>query len=34
MKVAYIDHDRVLRVHDTLSPGDEDLALSRAGPAL
>ena len=31
MKVAYVGHDRVLRVHDTLSPGDEDLALSVPG---
>ncbi|MXY19936.1 MAG: hypothetical protein F4Y49_01215 [Dehalococcoidia bacterium] len=31
MRVAYVGHDRVLRVHDTLSPGDEDLALSVPG---
>lgn len=31
MKVAYVGHDRVLRVHDTLSPSDEDLALSVPG---
>ena len=31
MRVAYIDHDRVLRVHDRLSPDDEDLALSVPG---
>ena len=31
MKVAYIGHDRVLRVHDTLSPDDGDLALSVPG---
>ena len=31
MKFAYVGHDGVLRVHDTLSPDDEDLALSVPG---
>ena len=31
MRVAYIGHDRVLRVHDTLRPEDEDMALSVPG---
>ena len=34
MKIAYIGHDRVLRVHDTLNPDDEDFRAERAGPAL
>ncbi len=31
MKFAYVGHDRVLRVHDTLNPDDEDFALSVPG---
>ena len=34
MKVAYIGHDRVLRVHDTLNPDGRGLGPERAGPAL
>lgn len=31
MKIAYVGHDRALRVHDTRMPDDEDLALSVPG---